>query len=172
LFFWHSPDYAPNVLGTFPQDAAPKIEVIFDPSKNKTTVRLAPVQISGPNGKYHSLHMAPSFSYPGRDPRAPEIIDFELQTVVRGKLKIDLYVIFIVDGEKIFLSSNRWGVKKGKPGSGWMGEHLVFRMPYVTFLKITNANSFEIKLDSVSFPVGEKQIQSLRDFGEQIKAGS
>lgn len=157
---------------SFSQGASPAIVSVYDPSKDKTTVRLAPVQISGPNGKYHSLHMAPSFSYPGNVRRVPEIIDFELQTVVKGKLRIDLYVLFIVDGEKIFLSSNRWGVKKGKLGRGWMGEHLVFRMPYETFLRITNAKSFEIKLDSVSFPVGEKQIQSLRDFGEQIKDGS
>jgi len=146
-----------------------KIEVIYDRGKDKTTVRLQPVRISGEKGKYHSLHMAPGFSYTGREPRTPEIIDFELRTVVKGKLKIDLYVLFIVDGEKIFLSSNRWGVKKGRLGRGWMGEHLVFRMPYETFLKITGASSFEIKLDNVSFPVGEEQLEALRELAGQME---
>lgn len=37
-----------------PQSA--RIEARYDPAKDRTTVRLAPVQISGANGKYHSLH--------------------------------------------------------------------------------------------------------------------
>ena len=151
-----------------------KVVATYDRTKNKTTVRLAPVQISGAKGKYHSLHMAPAFSYPGQKPRMPEIIDFELQTVVKGKLKVDLYVLFIVDGEKIFLSSNRWGEKKGKLGRRWMGEHLVFRMPYETFSKIINSRTFEITFDGVSFPVGVEQIEMLRMLDKQIKmsAGS
>lgn len=71
---------------------APKIETTYDRHKNKTTVRLAPVQISGAKDKYHSLHFAPSFSYPGQALQKPEVVDFELQTVVKTKLKIDLYV--------------------------------------------------------------------------------
>lgn len=146
----------------------PRIEVVYDASKDKTTVRLAPMLISGVKGKYHSLHMSPAFSYPGREPRVPEIVDFELRTVVKGKLKIDLYVLFVVNGEKVFLSSNRWGVKKGNLGRGWMGEHLVFRMPYETFLKITRASSFDIKLDGIGFPVGEEQLQALRELANQV----
>jgi hypothetical protein len=170
--WWTFAAELPNAVGGIAQDATSKIETVYDSGKDKTTVRLAPVRMSGDKGKYHSLHMAPAFSYPGREPRTPEIIDVELRTVVKGKLKIDLYVLFIVDGEKIFLSSNRWGVKKGKLGRGWMGEHLVFRMPYETFLKITRASNFEIKLDDISFPVGEEQRQSLRELAGQIKVGS
>jgi hypothetical protein len=151
---------------------AAKIETSYDSSEDRTTVRLAPVLISAEQDKYRSLHMAPAFSYPGHDPRTPEIIDFELRTVVKGKLKVDLYALFIVDGEKIFLSSNRWGEKEGSLGRGWMGEYLVFRMPYETFLKITRARTFEIKLDGISFPVGEEQLQALRELAQQIKAGS
>jgi len=116
--------------------------------------------------------MAPAFSYPGHEPRPPEIIDFDLRTVVKGRLKIDLYVLFIVDGEKIFLSSNRSGMKKGRLGRGWMGEHLVFRMPYETFLKITTAKSFEIRFDRITFPVGEEQLQALRELAQQIRKGT
>ena len=149
------------------QHAASKIEVVYNRSKDKTTVRLTPVQISGEKDKYHSLHMTPAFSYRGQEPRTPEIIDFELRTVVKGNLKIDLYVLFIVDGEAIFLSSSRRGVRKNDLGPGWKAEYLVFRMPYETFLKITRANTFEIKLDNVSFPVGEEQLQALRELAQQ-----
>ncbi len=170
-FLWHSPSEVPNAVVGFSQEITSKIEVVYDRSKDKTTVSLAPVRISGEKDKYHSLHMAPAFSYPGHDPRTPEIIDFELRTVVKGKLKIDLYVLFIVDGEKIFLSSNRWGVKKGSLGRGWMGEHLVFRMPYETFVKITNAKEFQIKFDRVTFSVGETQKQALRELLNYMKPG-
>jgi hypothetical protein len=69
-----------------------------------------------------------------------------------------------VDGETIFLSSNRWAVARPIPGRRWVGERLVFRMPYETFLKITKAKEFEVKFDGVRFEVGGLQIQALRDF--------
>lgn len=171
-FSWHSLVAVPSASDAgFSQQTPAGIEVVYDSGKDKATVSLAPTQISGEKGKYHSLHMVPSFSYAVRVPRPPEIIDFELRTVVKGKLKVDLYVLFIVDGEEIFLSSNRWGVKKGNLGRGWMGEHLVFRMPYETFLKITRARSFEINLDGVSFPVREEQLEALQELARQIKTG-
>lgn len=166
FLLWHSPTAHPS--SGFAQASPPKIETTYDRSKDKTTVRLAPVQISGAKDKYHSLHMSPSFSYSGREPRAPEIVDFELQTVVKGKLRIDLYVLFVVDGEKIFLSSNRWGVKKGNLGRGWMGEHLVFRMPYETFQKIIKADGVEVSLDGLSFPVEEEQLELLRELDKEV----
>ena len=93
-----------------------QIEIKYDREKDKTTVRLPPVQIAGDKAQYHSVHIAPSFSYPGQTFRRPEFVDFEVQTVVKTKLRIDLYVIFLVDGDKIFLSSNRWAVKRPVPG--------------------------------------------------------
>ena len=152
------------------QDSA-KTETTYDAEKDKTSIRLAPVQISGENGKYHSLHMSPSFSFPGRQVVTPSLIDFELQTVVRGRLRTDLYVVFMINGEKVFLSSNRWAIKRPVPGRVWVGERLVFRMPYETFVKITKANSFEIKFDAVTFSVGETQKQALRDFFNLHEAG-
>jgi len=151
--------------GQGPPAEAAKIETTYDSGKDRTTVRLAPVQISGEKDKYHSLHMAPSFSFPGRQPERPSIIDFELQTVVKAVLlDSDLYVVFIVDGEKIHLSSNRWAVARPVPGRRWIGERLVFRMPYETYVKITKARKFDIKFDGVKFEVGEPQMQALRDF--------
>ena len=79
-----------------------KIETTYDEVKDKTTVKLARVRISSGQDKYVSLHMSPSFSFTGRRLLAtPAIIDFELQTVVRGRLRTDLYVVFMIDGERV-----------------------------------------------------------------------
>jgi|ERR1044072_3166027 hypothetical protein len=142
---------------------AATIETFYDGKKNTTSVKLWPMQISGEQGKYHSLHMSPAFSFPGIDATAPSIVDFELQTVVKGRLRTDLYVVFMIDGEKVHLSSSRWAVKRPVPGRVWVGERLVFRMPYETFVKITKATSVEIKFDAVTFSLGETQKQALRD---------
>ena len=160
-----------DVTNVSPQDAA-KVETTYDAEKDKTIIRLAPMEISREQGKYVSLRMSPSFSSPGRQVVTPSIIDFELQTVVRGRLRTDLYVVFMIDGEKVFLSSSRWAIKRPVPGRVWMGERLVFRMPYETFVKITKANSFEIKFDAVTFPVGEKQQHALRELLTYMKPGT
>jgi hypothetical protein len=140
------------------------IETTYDSSKERTTVKLALIQISGEKDKYHSLHMAPSFSFPGHEVQTPSRIDFELQTVVKTRLlDSDLYVDFLIDGEKIFLSSSRWAVKHPVRGRLWMGERLVFRMPYETFVKITKAKEFAIRFDGLMFSVGETERQALRE---------
>ena len=157
-------------LGQQGPNEAPRFETSYDNVKNQTTVRLMPVKLSGEKDKYYSLHMSPLFSYPGQSPAAPSIIDFELQTVVKGRLRTDLYVVFIVDGETIFLSSNRSAVKRPIPGRVWMGERLVFRMPYETLLRIAGAKKLEIKMDAVRFEVGEKQLQAIREFSEKVKS--
>ena len=146
-----------------------KIETSYDADKDMTTVRLAPVQISGENGKYRSLQMSPSFSYSGKERHTPEIIDFELRTVVKGRLDTDLYVLFVIDGEKVFLSSNRWAIKRPVPGRVWLGERLVFRMPYETFVKITKAKALEIRFDAVRFSLSEEHLRMLRAFGEHMQ---
>jgi hypothetical protein len=146
-----------------------KIETVYDAAKDKTTIRLAPFRLASDQDRYISLHMSPSFSFSGRQVLTPSIIDFELQTVVKGRLRTDLYVVFIIDGEKVFLSSNRWAVKRPVPGRVWVGERLVFRMPYETFVRITKATTFEIKFDAVKFSMGEPQRQALRDFLTYMK---
>ncbi len=140
-----------------------------DQGKNITTVKVVPVKISADKDKYHSLHISPAFSYPGHQPRLPETIDFELQTVVKGKLRVDLYVVFIVDGETIFLSSSRSGIKRPVPGRRWMGERLVFRMLYQTFLKMAAAKTIAVKLDAVQFEFGEEPMKAIRDFAKHIQ---
>lgn len=147
-----------------------RFETTYDNVKNRTTVRMLPVKISDEKDKYYSLHMSPSFSYPGQTAAAPSIVDFELQTVVKGRLRTDLYVVFVIDGETVFLSSNRWAVKRPIPGRVWMGERLVFRMPYKTLLKIAEAKKLEIKMDAVRFEVGEAELQAIRGFAEKIRS--
>lgn len=151
------------------QQQSAKIEASYDINKDRTTIKLQPMLISGEQGKYHSLHMSPSFSFPGHDVVTPSLVDFELQTVVKGRLRTDLYVVFMIDGEKVHLGSSRWAVKRPVPGRVWMGERLVFRMPYETFVKITKAKALEIKFDAVTFPVGETQLRALRDLLAYMK---
>ena len=145
-----------------------KIQTTYEGARDKTTVRLLPVKISGPKAQYHSIHISPAFSYPGKNFQRPDLIDFEVQTVVKTKLKVDLYAVFVVDGEEIFLSSNRSAVRNAVPGKKWIGERLVFRMPYDTLTKITRASSVEIKMDGVRFPMGETVLEQVREFAERI----
>lgn len=148
---------------------AVKIESNYDREKDKTTVSLLPVQISGEKDKYHSIHIAPSFSHPGRQFVKPEIIDFEVRTVVKTKLKVDLYVVFVVDGETIFLSSNRSAVRNPVRGKRWISERLVFRMPYETFLKITRAKVIEIRMDGLRVPIEDAVLEEIRDFARRLE---
>ncbi|MGH9908162.1 MAG: hypothetical protein ACRD8U_21540 [Pyrinomonadaceae bacterium] len=91
-----------------------------------TTVNLAPMRISGEKGKYHSLHLSVSYGFLGRAPQKPGVIEFELTSVVKTrKLKIDLYVVFVIDGEPMFLSSTRSAIKNPVRGRRWVGERLV-----------------------------------------------
>jgi hypothetical protein len=144
-----------------------KIETNYDSGKNKTTVRMAPMKIADEKGLYHSIHLAPAYSYEGRQPRTPEIIDFEVQTVVKARrLKVDLYVLFLIDGEKIFLSSNRRGVKNPLPGRRWVGESLVFRMPLETMVKLANAKQAKIRMDGLDFELSSDHLSALREFAE------
>ena len=141
-----------------------QIETIYDDKSASTTVKLRPVQISGEKAQYQSVHIAPAFSYPGREFKKPEIVDFEVQTVVKTKLKIDRYVVFVIDGEEIFLSSNRSAVKRPLPGKRWIGERLVFRMPHETLMKLTKARDVAIKMDGVEFPFSESVLNQIRAF--------
>ena len=147
-----------------------QIETIYDRKSDKTTVRLKPVQIASEKAQYHSVHIAPAFSYPGHDFRKPELVDFAVQTVVKTKLKIDLYVVFVVDNETISLSSNRRAVKRPVPGKRWIGERLVFRMPYETLVRLTKARAVAIKMDGVEFPFNESALEGIRVFAKQLES--
>lgn len=146
----------------------PQLTTSYDSAMNRTTVRLLPIKISGEKAQYHSIHIAPSYSYVDHTFKKPEIVDFEVQTIVKTRLKIDLYVVFVVDGETIFLSSNRSAVKRPTPGKRWVGERLVFRMPYDTLMKLVKAKSVEIKMDGIRFPLSEAVMEHVREFAQRL----
>lgn len=151
-------------------EAEPRTETTYDAIKDRTTVRLAPIKISGEKDQYHSLHLAPAFSFPGHKLQTPAIIDFELQLVVKRKLlDSDLYVDFLIDGEKIFLSSSRWAVKHPVPGRLWMGERLVFRMPYETYLKLAQAKIALVRFEGLAFEFDNNQRSLLKAFAEKMR---
>lgn len=151
------------------QPAIPEISKSFDAAKNRTTVRLAPAQLSGAKGKYHSLNVSVFYHIQGTEHRVPETLRLELLTVVKAaKLDSDLYVVFVVDGEEVFLSSDRSAVLNPVPGKRWIGERLVFRLPYGTFQKFARAKSLAVKLDGVQFDFAASHLHSLRELARYI----
>jgi hypothetical protein len=165
-FLWLTttlPGPPPVALSASPQSA--QIATNYDEGKDLTTVSLPPFQVSGEKDEYYSLHVATSFDYPGHVFQPPEFLRFEIRSVVkRRKLNADLYVVFLVDGETIHLSSNRWAVKNPVRGKSWIGERMVFRMPYDTFIKLTKAKLVAIRMGGARFDLTERSLQRLRDF--------
>jgi hypothetical protein len=147
-----------------------KIDSSYDASKDRTTVRLAAVKISGEKNKYYSLHMSPSFSYGGHSFVRPEVIDFELRTVVKGRLSTDVYVIFVIDGEEIFLSSNRAGIERPIRGRRWKGERLVFRMPLEILQRLANAKRAFVKFDGIPFEFDDDHRRALKTFAARASS--
>lgn len=143
-----------------PQDLE-RLEMVPDPKNATTTVRLRSTQVSGPKDRYHSLAFSIDYSYPTRWPAPPATVNFELVSVVRArKLNTDLYVVFIVDGKEIHFSSNRSAIKRPVPGKSWVGERMVFLIPYEQFKKLAQANTLSVKLGGVTF-----------DFDDDMRAG-
>jgi len=145
-----------------PQTA--QIDTKYDQNKDITTVSLPPLQVSGEKDEYFSLHVAISFDYRGHTLRPPDFLRFEIRSVVKvRKLNPDLYVVFLVDGETIHLSSDRWAIKNPVRGKSWIGERMVFRMPYDTFIKLTKAGVVAIRMGGARFDLPERSLQRLRD---------
>ena len=105
----------------------------------------------------------------GHIARAPEFLSFEIRSVVKGgKLNPDLYIVLLVDGETIFLSSNRWAVKNPVPGRRMIGERIVMRMPYQTFLKVTAAKKAAIRMGGTTFELDDHHREALRTLAEKV----
>jgi hypothetical protein len=155
----------PRPIATKKSVQSSQLETKYDTAKDVTTVSLPPLQISGEKDEYYSLHVAVSFDYPGHTLKAPEFFRFEIRSVVKGrKLNPDLYVVFLVDSETIHLSSNRWAVKNPVRGKRWIGERMVFSMPYDTFIKLTKAKVVAIRMGGARFDLAERSLQRLREF--------
>ena len=144
------------------------LETKYDAARNITTVSLRPLQISGEKDEYYSLHMSASFDYPGHTVNVPEFVRFELSLVVkRRKLNPDLYVVLIIDGETIHLSSNRWAVKNPVPGRRMIGEEIVMRMPYQTLIKLAAAKEAAIRMGGTRFDLNDNHREGLRALAEK-----
>ncbi|HEY6119312.1 MAG TPA: hypothetical protein VIV66_05095 [Pyrinomonadaceae bacterium] len=145
------------------------VESNYDVAKKQTTVKFPRIQLGGENGPYDGLFAVISYTYPGETKRKPEFLTFELQTIVKArKLRVDLHVRLLIDGEKLHLSSNRWAEMNVVPERSWISEHIALRMPYLTFLRITKAKSFAVLLDSIQYSVAENDVQMLRRFEDYI----
>ena len=164
----------PDICGQEAGAPGPRTSQIissYDAAKNLTTVRLAPVKISDDRAHYDSVSYSVFYSYPGKIKRIPAKVGLELQTVVKRRLlKIDLYVVFIVDGEELFLPSSRSSRKHPVAGKRWVGERLEFPMPYETFLMFTRAGKLAVSMDGLVFNFAEADLQYLRDFAQAITA--
>lgn len=163
--FFVAPIFASSAWSTFAQ--VPQIQTTV--KNGITTVRMEPLIISGEKDNFHSLHVSPWFNYEGQTPTVPEFIRFELQTVVKARrLNPDLYVVFVIDGESIFLSSNRRAVKNPVPGRRRVGERLAMRMPLGTFTKLTSSKTASIKMGPTEFEIKDDHKRALMELTKRM----
>ena len=126
-----------------------------------TLVAMEPLKISGAKDEYYSLHLG--LSYKSNESKTPETVDFEIQTVVKKrKLNPDLYIVFLIEGDEVFLSSDRRAVKNPVPGRRWFGERIVMRMPIATYLKLTDAKSGVIRMGRTRFELSAEQKTAMK----------
>ncbi|HEX6730749.1 MAG TPA: hypothetical protein VF074_12080 [Pyrinomonadaceae bacterium] len=147
-----------------------QIETTYNQDKNLTTVKLPMSRISDDRDRYRSLDFSVFYTYPGRENRVPSDVNFELVSIVKArKLNTDLYVVFVIDGEKIHFSSNRSAIFNPVPGRLWIGERMIFRIPYVTFKKLAAAKHLAIKVGPTNFDLSEDAVASIRRFADTIQ---
>jgi len=136
----------------------------YNLAKNETTVKFPRQRLGGEQGKYYSLDLEVSYKYPGQIAQIPEHLIFKLITVAKARrLKVDLSVLLLIDGERFSLSSNRWAQKNPLRGKPWISEHIALRMPLEIFEKLTAAKEVVIQLDATKFTVAEEQLARLRE---------
>lgn len=134
-----------------PRDNSPRTDIITHVQTG--AIRSSkPIPISGPKGRYHSLTCSVSYPYDGFPLLPKTVVRFELVSVVKArKLNTDLYVVFVLDGKEIHFSSNRSAIRRPVPGKPWIGERMVFLIPFEQFQKMTKANTLSVKLGGVTF---------------------
>jgi hypothetical protein len=143
-----------------PQDDFKGIDNVLNEKTRIRTLRSRPIQISGPKDRYHSLAFSIYALYRADWGERPDIVNFELVSVVKArKLNTDLYVVFVVDGKELHFSSDRSAIRRPVRGKPWIGEKMVFRIPREQFLKMGGAKTFSVKLGDVAF-----------DFDDEMRA--
>jgi hypothetical protein len=151
------------------QATQPQIETTYNQEKNLTTVKLPMSRISDDRDRYRSLDFSAFYTYPGREKQVPSDVNVELISVVKArKLNSDLYVVFVIDGEKIHFSSNRSAIFNPVPGRLWIGERMVFRVPYESFKKLSAAKHLAIRMGPTNFDLSEDAIGSIRRLADTI----
>jgi hypothetical protein len=135
-----------------PQHNSPLAQRVTDQRTGVRLVRSKSIPISGPKGRYHSLSFSISYPYDGFPALPKMIVKFELVSVVKARrLNTDLYVVFVVDGKEIHFSSNRSAILRPVRGKPWIGERMVFRIPFEQFQNMTKAKTLSVKLGGVTF---------------------
>lgn len=153
-----------TAIGFVPQ-TTPQVETRYDEARNLTTVHIGPVRLSGDRDRYHSLDFSISHSHKGRTRSVPQRINFELVSVVKAqRLNSDLYVVFLVNGKPIHFSSNRSAIRKPVPGRLWIGERMVFLVPYEEFVKLATAEKLSIKMGAQTFDFDDEARDALHAF--------
>jgi hypothetical protein len=140
-----------------------RLQTTYDPQKKENTIRVPSTKLSGPKDRYDSLTFSVYYSTLSMFPSPPQTVNFEIVSVVKArKLNPDLYVVFVVDGKEIHFSSNRSAIPKPAPGKPWVGERMVFLIPYEEFKKIAAAKTLAVKLGGVSFDFDDEMQRSIR----------
>ena len=141
------------------------------PQDNARMFRSKSIPISGPKGHYHSLSFSISVPYDLRPALPKELVNFELVSVVKARrLNTDLYVVFVVDGKEIHFSSNRSAIRRPVRGKPWIGERMVFRIPFEQLQNMTKAKTLSLKLGGVTFDFDEKARQAMGDMELAIRS--
>ena len=140
-----------------------RLQTTYDPQKKEDTIRAPSTKLSGPKDQYHSLTFSVYYSTLSMFPSPPQTVNFELVSIVKArKLNTDLYVVFVVDGKEIHFSSNRSAVAKPVPGKPWIGERMVFLIPYDEFKRVAAAKKLAVKLGGVSFDFDDDMQRSIK----------
>jgi len=146
-----------------------KIVTTYDKSKNVSTVTLPRTRIATDTGNYRSLDLSLRYSYQSSTRPEPKTVELELVSVVKAKrLNSDLYVEFLLDGQAVHFSSTRSAIRNPVPGRTWIGERMVFQIPYEDFKKLALAQQLGIKMGSSSFELTSDQLKLLREFVASI----
>ena len=140
-----------------------RLQTTYDPQKKENTIRVPSTKLAGPKDRYDSLTFSFYYSTLSMFPSPPQTVNFEIVSVVKArKLNPDLYVVFVVDAKEIHFSSNRSAIPKPAAGKPWVGERMVFLIPYEEFKKIAAAKTLAVKLGGVSFDFDDEMQRSIR----------
>ena len=132
-----------------------EIKESFDEQKNISTIQLPDTRIAYEHGKYHTLDFSVTYSFKGTSaPAEPQAVELELVSVVKTRrLNTDLYVEFVVDGKSVHFGSKRSAIRNPVPGRLWMGERMIFSIPYKDLVKFSAAKTLAIRLGDTTFPL-------------------